>query len=245
MNLEVTLTKKYIKKTKTNTESRILKILAHNKEFEQYKLDKTLEISYRTILRKLETMEKNFGIIKLVRTEPSTKGGKDKKIYSITLKGLWLHLSEIKQLNSPKGKEEIIKIINLFPEMLLFFKKWPLFIKSGLQDEMLGYFIEALKSSWLDYQNRIGLLHTSEMQRETFHKILDHFDDKLEEFLDSHTLVDPMLVSETKERLRIAYLQDQELNTFVNKIIATAERNQLRIKEIKSCLNEKTKPSLP
>lgn len=239
------MTKKYIKKTKNNTESKILKILAHNKEFEQYKLDKTLKISYRTILRKLETMEKNFGIIKLVRTEPSKKGGKDKKIYTITLKGLWLHLSETKQLNSPKGKKELEKIINLFPETLLFFRKWPLFTKFGLQDEMLNYFIEALKSSWLDYQNRIGLLHTSEMQRETFHKILDHFDDSLEEFLDSHTLVDPLLVSRTKKRLKIVYLQDKELNTFVNKIIATAEINQSRIKEIKSCLNKKTKPGLP
>jgi len=239
------LTKKYIKKPKNNTESSILNILAHNKEFEQYKLDKTLKISYRTILRKLETMEKNFGIIKLARTEPSKKGGKDKKIYAITLKGLWLYLSEIKQINSPKGKKELEKTINLFPEMLLFFRKWPLFTKSGLQDEMLDYFIEALKSSWLDYQNRIGLLHTSEMQRETFHKILDHFDDNLEEFLDSHTLVDPLLVSGTKERLKIVYLQDQELNIFVNKIIATAERNQSRIKEVKSCLKKKTKPGLP
>ena len=228
-----------MKMTKINAEFEILKVLAHNKEFEQFKMDKATKISYRTILRKLEPMKNKFQVIRFVKFQPSLKGGKDKKIWAITLKGLWIYLSQVKNLSSPEGKKELEQIIKRFPDMLLFFRKWPLFVKAGIQNEMLGYFVGALKSSWLYYRDRIGLLHPSEIPKETFHKIIDLFDDNLGEFLDTLILVDSLFVPKTKEFLKTVYLQDQELTIFVNKILGIAERNQARIEEMKTWINKK------
>ena len=49
-------------------------------------MPKETGVSYRTVLRTLKPLESQ-GFIKLVRIEPSKKGGKESKIYSLTLKG--------------------------------------------------------------------------------------------------------------------------------------------------------------
>ena len=61
-------------------------------------MPKETGVSYRTVLRTLKPFESQ-GFIKLVRIEPSKKGGKESKIYSLTLKGSLTYLSSI----SPKS----------------------------------------------------------------------------------------------------------------------------------------------
>lgn len=65
-----------------------------NTELKQYKMPKETGLSYRTVLRTLKPLESQ-GFIKLVRAEPSKKGGKESKIYALTLKGALTYLSSI------------------------------------------------------------------------------------------------------------------------------------------------------
>ena len=142
-------------KTTQKPEDKIIAALVFNKEIEQYRLPKETKISYRTILRTLKPLE-DFGFIRLVRTEPSQKGGKEKKIYAATIKGIWAYLgTENGNLEKPEGKKKLEHIINLFPDLLLFFKKWPLFVKAGIHEEMLNYFVTALRSSWHYYYEEL------------------------------------------------------------------------------------------
>ena len=81
------------RKKDLNPEIRILEVLSQHKEFEQYKMTRETGLSYPTLLKHLKRLE-NTNLIKLVRTEPSEKGGKDKKIYSLTLTGLCKTLAD-------------------------------------------------------------------------------------------------------------------------------------------------------
>jgi len=69
-------------KTTIKSEITIIQALAVHKEIGQYEMPKETGLSYRTILRNLRPMEKR-NEIKLIRTMPSEKGGKEKKIYAI------------------------------------------------------------------------------------------------------------------------------------------------------------------
>jgi DNA-binding PadR family transcriptional regulator len=80
--------------TTTEPQQKIINALIKNPELGQYKMPKETKLSYRTILRTLKPLETE-GIIKQIRTEPSKKGGKEKKIYSLTLKGTLIYLKSI------------------------------------------------------------------------------------------------------------------------------------------------------
>ena len=67
-------------------------------------MPKETNLSYRTILRTLKPLE-NEGLVKQIRTEPSTKGGKEKKIYSLTFKGTLTYLNSM----APKSNDYLIK----------------------------------------------------------------------------------------------------------------------------------------
>ena len=78
----------------TEPQQKIINALIKNPELGQYKMPTETNLSYRTILRTLKPLE-NQGTIKQIRTEPSTKGGKEKKIYNLTLKGTLTYLKSI------------------------------------------------------------------------------------------------------------------------------------------------------
>ena len=88
----------------TKPELKIINALIKNPELGQYKMPKETNLSYRTILRTLKPLE-NEGIIKQIRTEPSTKGGKEKKIYSLTFKGTLAYLNSI----NPQSNDYLVK----------------------------------------------------------------------------------------------------------------------------------------
>lgn len=73
---------------------RIINAFAKSTELEQYRMPKKTGLSYRTILRTLKPLESK-GFVKQVRTEPSEKGGKEKKIYGLTFKGALTYLNSI------------------------------------------------------------------------------------------------------------------------------------------------------
>ena len=95
-------------RTTTEPQLQIIKALIKNPELGQYKMPKETKLSYRTILRTLKPLE-NEGIIKQIRTEPSKKGGKEKKIYSLTFKGTLIYLKSITpQLDDYLTEDNII-----------------------------------------------------------------------------------------------------------------------------------------
>jgi len=140
------------RKTPVEPEERILSVICENGEMEQGKLPKATDFSYRTILKKLKILEKKKLVI-VVRTEPRIhvtilhtipsgqvrqktikilKGGKEKKIYSATLKGLCKALvdSEKIRLQFLQQPDSFIKKwSDLFP----FLNKYALFKKHGLE----------------------------------------------------------------------------------------------------------------
>ncbi|RLI00110.1 hypothetical protein DRO19_00380 [Candidatus Bathyarchaeota archaeon] len=122
---------KYRSSIKTSLE--ILRVLAENKQYAQYDLPKAISKDYRTVLRHLKTLEYNH-LIRLEKTEPASKGGKDRKIYTLTTEGLITAL--ILEESWSKIDEIARKHANLLP---LIFGKWEFFEKHGLKDLIIQF----------------------------------------------------------------------------------------------------------
>jgi len=110
-----------------DTNMKILGILALEGECCQYNLPKKLGKSYRTILRRVQDLEMNK-LIKIIRTERSAKKGKERKIYSLTFRGLIEFLFLLFK-NTPKTPEEdkrwltikhVVKNFNQYDDYPLF-----------------------------------------------------------------------------------------------------------------------------
>lgn len=134
-------------KTTVTPDLKILAVLAASKEMEQYKLPKNAELSYRTVLRTLKNLEdKNVWQIRLDRTEPSQKGGKEKKVYVITLPGLLRVLKHAPWEDIDYHR----RIINSHPDLLLTFDKWPLFVKNGFEKQVYTYLAHGVQDFYLN-----------------------------------------------------------------------------------------------
>lgn len=108
----------------------ILRVLAEKKEYAQYDLPSLIGKDYRTVLRYLQNLEK-AGLIELSRMEPAAKGGKDRKIFTLTFRGILNVL-----IANP---DKIQTVAGNFPNMLLAFKKWRLFEEAGLKEELQSF----------------------------------------------------------------------------------------------------------
>jgi DNA-binding Lrp family transcriptional regulator len=111
----------------------ILETLAKKKEYPQYKMEKLVGKTYRTVLRRVQFLEKS-GLIRLTRSEPGPKGegGKKRKIYSLTIHGLMVILS------SEKGPGYFDRIAETWSFMLpLVLAKFPFFKANNCQDEII------------------------------------------------------------------------------------------------------------
>jgi len=117
------------------TTSKILVTLLEHKEYAQYDLPKKIGKDYRTVLRHLKEMESRHLII-LTRTEPAKKGGKDRKIYRLTLIGLFIILQELSSEELDKKIDEIAK--NFAHELPLVFGKWEHFNKHGFREKAIS-----------------------------------------------------------------------------------------------------------
>ena len=212
-------------RTKTTITPRleILFTLATHREMEQYKMPKETDLSYRTILRKLKILEhKNVQQIKLLRTEPSEKGGKEKKIYAITLIGMLHVLKE--HPGVAKDFDAVEKMIRGHPDMLLTFEKWPFFEKHGQEKAVLTYLGLAL----LDFfaETAISMLSGRRLEFRNMNEMRD--------YIDSHTLL-----GSSDDRLRLEFLrtckEDENLRNFIDKQLA------LRIENFKKVEADKVK----
>ncbi|MCX8189493.1 MAG: hypothetical protein N3F64_07250 [Nitrososphaeria archaeon] len=114
------------------TSIRILEAIAKNREIYQYDLPKIIGKSYRQILRHLEQLE-DINFIHVIRFEPSTKKGKDKKVYELTLNGLLAYLQYIAIKNPERFAGAVKGTINLYVNHLpLIFGKWNLWLENDL-----------------------------------------------------------------------------------------------------------------
>lgn len=131
------------RKNSISSIEKILKLLLENTEFEQYKMKKTIEISYKTIIENLRRLE--YANHVKYRNEKSSAGGRDKKIYSLTIIGLIeaLHLTH-KSLT----EKNFDTIAAKHPDMLpLIFGKWQFFEAHGLTKEVIANIKNYLENS--------------------------------------------------------------------------------------------------
>ena len=210
-----------------NSRYKIIRVLANSKEFEQYRLGKETGLSYRTILRTLKPLER-LGFIKLVRTEPSEKGGKEKKIYVLTFKGLWIYLCDTKL--TAKQLEEII---NRFPDMLLFFRKWHLFVEAGIQDKALDSFRACLSMSWNKYYDMIKIFTSRKPTEQQYYEFEEALLSDQKNFLDTSMLVGILYVPGIKDALSPLYMKDKEITDFIKSIFELKEKEYAQIEELK------------
>jgi DNA-binding PadR family transcriptional regulator len=201
-------------KTTIKSEITIIQALAVHKEIGQYEMPKETGLSYRTILRNLRPMEKR-NEIKLIRTMPSEKGGKEKKIYAITFKGLVHALSNCFSKDR-RFRKDLEAIIKAHPDKLLTFKKWPLFEKADLKDFMLENLEKALRSEIVETAifSAVGLNRTFKNEKDW------------QDTVDRALLTIPIL-SGTYRRHGENYVkvckQDKELNDFITRRLALIE----------------------
>jgi DNA-binding PadR family transcriptional regulator len=192
----------------------IIQALAVRKEIGQHEMPKETGLSYRTILRNLRPLEKR-NEIKLIRTIPSEKGGKEKKIYVITFKGLVHALSNCFSRDR-RFRASLEDIIKAHPDKLLTFKKWTLFEKADLKDFMLENLEKALRSETVETAifSAVGL-----------NRIFKN-DKEWQDTVDRAILTIPIL-SGTYRQHGINYIkvckQDKELKDFITQRLALIE----------------------
>ena len=209
-----------------STDIRILRLLAENKEYAQYDMWRAINKNYRTILRRLPILEK-AGLIQVVRLEPSEKGGKEKKIYRITLQGLrfWV-------LMEPKVAEDKFELIaKAHKDKLLVFKKWSYFKQKGLANFIKQSFFEGITQ--LTFLEAMLYFAHSKVTGDFPKERVD--DEKIAENINIAALKlfigTPLeLVKKSAQdkwglmlKLYKAIMQDKELREFVEKIIKRKE----------------------
>jgi hypothetical protein len=180
----------------------ILKLLAEHKEFEQYKMKKAISISYKTIIENLKRLE-HESLVKY-RTEKSNRGGKEKKIYSITFKGL------IHSLINSGSTEGIEKIAKVHSDRLLTFSKFSLFEDSELKGKLVKNIMGALLSEIVGSKNysSIGLSLTYKSEKEW------------RDIIDALVLVNPILNGDYDDAYVKVCKGDGELNDFITESLA-------------------------
>jgi hypothetical protein len=125
------------------TSGMILTALLNNKEYAQYDMPKAIKKDYRTVLRHLKLL-KQYEMIRLVREEPAKRGGKERKIFGLTVKGL---LQALKFEFNHEGitLERVEKIADAYPDSLpLIFGKWKLFRKYQVRPLIFDRFASSL-----------------------------------------------------------------------------------------------------
>jgi len=127
------------------TDYKILKILAVEGEYAQYDLDKRIERGYRTVLRRLKALTKD-GLIRVVRTEKSKKGGMKKKILSLTETGLLFALA------NKDVWPNIDQVANNYQNVLpLIFGEWQFFLNNGLRNEVINRIQAAVEDFFVTF----------------------------------------------------------------------------------------------
>lgn len=124
----------------------ILFTLMDNEDYAQYDLPDAVGKDYRTIMRHLKKLESSK-LIRLARTEPAQKGGKEKKIFTLTvtglISGLKFFFSATKDVNEVIGNME--ELATTHKDLLpLILGKWTLWKKEGVEQLIIERLREAI-----------------------------------------------------------------------------------------------------
>lgn len=224
------------RKTEKQAMLKILLLFMNNQEVAQAEIRKKTNLAYPTIIKHLKRFEK-AGIIKLTRTAPSSKGGKEKNYFQITLPGLLTALNQAGDLTKPNNYKALCDTIYRFPSLCLFFKKFPLFVEAGLKDEMLKLFIQNIRQ-WLLRFSELTKVYKSTVPADQHYKqllaaaVLD-----LQESLDGGMLLSPLTPlarSDIREKVKELYYRDEELLAYVKgKFAKILEDKSLMLATIK------------
>lgn len=109
----------------------ILKLFDTRKEIYQKEINELIGDSPRNAIRQIQHLEKD-GLIKARVERKLGKKGPGKNIWSLTFKGVWV------ELTTSEGNSEIEAIISTYSDLLLTFKKWPLFKELGIADHFIN-----------------------------------------------------------------------------------------------------------
>lgn len=104
---------------------KILKLLALNGQLYQKDLSRLVGTSYRNLIRQLQLL-RNGGLIRVARTEPSSKKGRDKNVWELTVMGL---IEVIKRLNEFKDESEFDAIAKAQRDKSVVFQEWEFLAK--------------------------------------------------------------------------------------------------------------------
>jgi len=116
-----------------------LKFFALNKEGTVEEVAEFINKDYTTAMRTIKKLGKR-GLIRLERLERTNTKGREKKIYRITLRGLFLWMI----IERRDAEENFEKIVSAHKDKLLTFKKWQYFKEKGLAEYIKAKFFESL-----------------------------------------------------------------------------------------------------
>jgi predicted ArsR family transcriptional regulator len=228
----------------------ILATLLENKEYPQYDLPEAIKKDYRTVLRHLRVLE-HSRLIKVVRTERSQKGGKDKNIYGLTQWGLIAILPFLAQLE--KQKEEVFyknveEIAAKHKDLLpLILGKLDFFTEQGINTLVLRRFRNAAQNihSSLQYASDGDTRETEQLFQilsrngkspiwerqykkvsEAQKSIIENIDQMTEEELYKKVFLGFGEPSQQQEQRKLfdALSQDREIRVFISQEMETLER---------------------
>lgn len=149
----------------TKTEKTIFTLLQHfamHNEATIEDIAKTTGKDYTTILRTARKLERN-GDIQLKRLERTAVKGKEKRIYTLTLYGLYAYfMFGLPVLGDAVfSSDNIRRVAVAHSDMLLAFKKWDKWVENGCEQTIISNFKSALRVSVFNLYFLIPLAYST------------------------------------------------------------------------------------
>lgn len=190
------------------TFKKIMRFLAKNPKASLYKIARDTGVNRVKVARKIE----QYKLTEKAELLKMEKGKRNAKKYSFTFGGV---ISYLMLGITPEEFQNIDKVAESYPDMLLTFKKWHLFKEAGLHHQITRYLQLALESTKLFLQMAILAPEPTKIG-----------DKKLRLMLDGEVLFIPLLLQgKEREALMCLYRNDEELSKFINRLFRVYEKN--------------------
>jgi DNA-binding PadR family transcriptional regulator len=199
---------------------KIFALLAKNKEYEQRYMKEATKLTDPTLIKYLKHLEAKQ-IIEY-REEPSTKGGKEKKIFTLTRKGVVLALMDAKTI------KEVETIASNHPDKLLTLKKWSLFKQAGIETLVYTSLKESLKLlRALDNNYRRDGFKMTWANEQIF---MGSIDSSILFILFEHY---PEIAPSATKFMMPTFKQDSDLSNFINQCFVKEEERYRKLQVAK------------
>gem|GEM_PF-5631763 len=197
----------------------IVSLLATNGLKNKWEIKNDLHKSYGNVYTAIQTLLKQ-DLVQVKEKRPSAKNPDPQvEYYTLTLRGLFAYFA-----HTPNSWRQLEAVIANFPDMLLTFKKWPLFVRAGLKDQMLSLVKSSIEVNFADFR----IVYRKEFP---FKSVFNPME-KVRELIDSGILYVNTLLPKNKLLARVCK-QDSELRRFVEAQldgeIQEAEKTRLRL----------------